>query len=65
MRIGLGHLGYSSEEFWNLSLSEFFCAIDGYLESKGVSKDQQVRPMTRDEMKKMFDRLKAEGKIDG
>lgn len=38
MRIGLGHLRLSPAAFWGMTLTEFFCAVDGYLESKGVRK---------------------------
>lgn len=38
MRIGLGHLRLAPDAFWRMTLTEFFTAVDGYLESKGVRK---------------------------
>lgn len=38
MRIGLGHLRLQPDVFWRMTLTEFFTAVDGYLESKGVRK---------------------------
>ena len=38
MKVGLGHLGLSPAEFWSMTLVEFFAAIDGYMERKGVDR---------------------------
>ena len=38
MKIGLGHLGLSPSEFWAMTLPEFFAAVDGYMEQKGVDR---------------------------
>jgi len=66
MKIGLGHLRYSPDVFWRLSLPEFFAATDGYLESKGVRKGgsggAQGAP-TRAEADELFAKLDDQGRL--
>lgn len=59
MRIGLGHLRFRPDDFWKMTVPEFFAAVDGYLEAKGVRKggDSQA-PLTQAEVEALFDNLK-------
>lgn len=61
MKIGLGHLRMRPDDFWKMSLPEFFAAIDGYLEAKGVGKDATVSPPTSEEVEEMFAAINAKG----
>lgn len=54
MRIGLGHLRMRPDDFWRMSVPEFFAAVDGYLESKGVRKGGAHDAPTREEVEAMF-----------
>lgn len=55
MSIGLGHLRMAPATFWASTLPEFFAAMDGYLESKGVArKGSPHGAPTRDEMDELF-----------
>jgi len=46
-----------------MTLFEFFAAVDGYLESKGVKKGDNVKSMTRGEYNQLLAKLRDEGKI--
>jgi uncharacterized phage protein (TIGR02216 family) len=65
MRLGLGALRYSPDVFWRLSLPEFFAAVDGLLESKGVKQaGRGVRGApSRAEVDALFARLDDEGRL--
>lgn len=54
MKIGLGHLRMRPDDFWKMSLPEFFAAIDGYLEAKGAKGAIEVLPPSQDEVEAMF-----------
>lgn len=58
MRLGLGHLRMRPDDFWRMTIPEFFAAVDGYLEAKGVRKGGGVEPPTRAEVEAMFEKLK-------
>ena len=53
MEIGLGILGLSPESFWNMSLIEFFSAVEGFKEFKT---DQSKKPLNKDELHDMMER---------
>ena len=61
MKIGLGHLRLAPHIFWRMTLTEFFAAVDGYLESKGVRKggDAWDAP-TPEEVEALFAGLEKE-----
>jgi hypothetical protein len=61
MKIGLGHLRMRPDDFWKMSLPEFFAAIDGYMEAKGVGKDTALSPPTSEEVEAMFAAINAKG----
>lgn len=65
MKLGLGHLRLSPDAFWRMTLTEFFAAIDGYLESKGVRKggDAHDAP-TPEEVESLFAELEKQKKQD-
>jgi hypothetical protein len=63
MKIGLGHLRMRPDDFWKMSLPEFFAAIDGYLEAKGAKKDAGVSPPNADEVEEMFAALNAKNNV--
>lgn len=58
MRLGLGHLRMRPDDFWRMTVPEFFSAVDGYLEAKGVKRDGGIAPLTQAEVEAMFDELK-------
>lgn len=62
MKIGLGHLRMSPNDFWRMTLPEFFAACDGYMESKGVKRGVTAAP-TREECDELF--AMAEAKLNG
>lgn len=51
-------LGYNSEEFWSLTLKEFFAAVRGKLLSMGINiEEEKQKYMTRsrlEELKEMY-----------
>lgn len=61
MRLGLGHLRMRPDDFWRMTLPEFFCAIDGYLEAKGVRKGGSGDAPTQEEVEALFERMSANG----
>ncbi|UOF79245.1 phage tail assembly chaperone protein [Caudoviricetes sp.] len=63
MKIGLGHLRMRPDDFWKMSLPEFFAAIDGYLEAKGANKEAGTAPPSAEEVEEMFAALNANGDI--
>jgi uncharacterized phage protein (TIGR02216 family) len=59
MRIGLGHLRMRPDDFWRMTVPEFFAAVDGYLEAKGVRKGGDAQaPLTSAEVETLFEQLK-------
>lgn len=61
MKIGLGHLRLPPNVFWRMTLTEFFAAVDGYLESKGVRKDGNANDApTKEEVESLFTELKKQ-----
>lgn len=67
MRIGLGHLRMRPDDFWKMSLREFFDACDGYAESRGVRRSGALDAPTREEVDELFAQLDENGglKING
>lgn len=63
MRIGLGHLRMRPDDFWRMSLREFFDACEGYLESRGVRRSSDAGAPTREEVDALFSRLDEEGRL--
>ncbi|TDX61923.1 putative phage protein (TIGR02216 family) [Methylosinus sp. sav-2] len=63
MRIGLGHLHMRPDDFWRMTLPEFFAACDGYLESRGVRKAGRVAAPTRAEVDALFAQLDDQGRL--
>jgi uncharacterized phage protein (TIGR02216 family) len=63
MRIGLGHLRMRPDDFWAMSLREFFDACDGYMESRGVRRGGGGAAPTREEVDALFARLDDEGRL--
>lgn len=61
MTIGLGHLRLAPDVFWRMTLPEFFAAVDGYLEAKGV-KTQGADAPTREETEAIFAMFDGEGR---
>ena len=53
MVIGLGILRLSPESFWNMSLIEFFSAVDGF---KEFNTDQSKKPLNKGELYDMMER---------
>lgn len=63
MKIGLGHLRMAPDAFWRMTLPEFFCACDGYLESKGVRKGGAAAAPTREEVDALFAKVDDQGRL--
>jgi uncharacterized phage protein (TIGR02216 family) len=63
MRIGLGHLRMSPDDFWRMTLPEFFAACDGYMEARGVRKGGRAAPPTRVEVDALFAQLDDQGRF--
>jgi uncharacterized phage protein (TIGR02216 family) len=63
MRLGLGALRYPPDVFWRLTLPEFFAAVDGLLESKGVKRGRVRDAPTREEVDALFAQLDSEGRL--
>lgn len=53
MEIGLGIVGLSPEDFWNMSIIEFYSALEGF---KEFNTDQSKKPLTKDELQDMMER---------
>ena len=53
MEIGLGAMGLSPEVFWNMSLNEFYSALEGFKNFHSGSADE---PMSRDELEELMER---------
>ena len=53
MEIGFGILCLSPNDFWNMSLYEFYSALDGF---KEYNTDQSKTPLTEGELKDMMER---------
>jgi uncharacterized phage protein (TIGR02216 family) len=63
MRIGLGVLRLRPDDFWAMSLIEFFAATDGYLDSKGVRrKGGPSGAPSKAETDALFAQFDAEGR---
>lgn len=64
MKIGLGHLRMRPDDFWRMTLPEFFAACDGYLESKGIRRGGSgVDAPTREEVDALFAQVDDEGRL--
>lgn len=55
MSIGLGHLRMPPAVFWSMTLPEFFAAMDGYLEAKGVKRKPLITKTESDALFAQFD----------
>lgn len=65
MKLGLGHLRLAPDAFWRMTLNEFFLAIDGYLESKGVRKGGDANDaLTPEEVEALFAEIEKQNKQD-
>ena len=53
MEIGLGILRLEPQTFWNMSIYEFYSALEGF---KEFNTDQSKRPMTRKEFQNLKER---------
>lgn len=64
MKIGLGHLRYSPDVFWKLTLPEFLAAVDGLMESRGVrpAGGRIADAPTREEVAALLAHADQEGK---
>lgn len=65
MKIGLGVLRYPPDVFWDLSLPEFFAAVDGLMESRGVKRGggKVHDAPTKEEVDALFASLDEQGRI--
>ena len=54
MQIGLGMCGLSSASFWALSLAEWQCLLDGFLEFNGQAPGA-ANAMNRAELREMME----------
>ena len=52
MQICLGIIGMQPSEFWNCSVNEIHCAIEGFMEFNVTEKDE---PMGKDEMAELME----------
>ena len=55
LKNGLGVLKLRPDDFWNMSLQEYWLAIEGFNEYQGGEKQKDV-PMLRDELEEMMER---------
>ena len=63
MKLGLGHLRLTPDAFWRMTLTEFFAAVDGYLESKGVRKGgDELEAPTSEEVEALFAEINKQNK---
>ena len=53
MEIGLGTMQMTPEVFWNMSLSEFYSAIEGL---RNFHTDTKSAPMKREELEDLMER---------
>lgn len=53
MKVAFGHMYYSSNDFWSLSLREWQACLKGYIERH---RGDSVDPMTRDELYDLMER---------
>ncbi len=53
MEIGLGIVGLSPEDFWNMSIIEFYSALEGF---KEFNTDQSKKPLSKGELQDMMER---------
>ena len=53
MEIGLGAMGLSQEVYRNMSLNEFYSALEGFKNFHSGSADE---PMSRDELEELMER---------
>ena len=51
--IGIGALGLSPKEFWNMGFPELYLAIEGYMEANTV---QEEKRFGKDELHEMMER---------
>jgi uncharacterized phage protein (TIGR02216 family) len=53
MKIGLGKMQIRPDDFWNMSLIEFYAAIEGFSEFHSSGKPP---PMKKDELEDLMER---------
>tara|TARA_R110000868_G_scaffold159664_1_gene388655 strand:- start:286 stop:456 length:171 start_codon:yes stop_codon:yes gene_type:complete len=53
MRLAFGKMMMSSNEFWSMSLTEFFLAAEGFVEFNSNGK---AEPLSRDELNELMER---------
>lgn len=63
MKIGLGHLRMRPDDFWKMTLPEFFAATDGYLESVGANSSSEPEAPSVEEVESLFARLSEDGRF--
>tara|TARA_Y100000114_G_scaffold61189_1_gene56161 strand:- start:1129 stop:1302 length:174 start_codon:yes stop_codon:yes gene_type:complete len=51
--IGLGILRLSPNDFWNMSVYEFYSALEGF---KEFNTDQSKKPLTKNRLKDLMER---------
>ena len=53
MEIGLGIIGLTPETFWNMSIYEFYSALEGF---KEFNTDQSKKPLTKAQLEDLMER---------
>lgn len=53
MKIALGKMGMSPDVFWNMSITEFYAAIEGFAEFHSGGKPP---PLSRNELEDLMER---------
>ena len=53
MEIGLGIIGLPPETFWNMSIYEFYSALEGF---KEFNTDQSKKPLTKAQLEDLMER---------
>lgn len=53
MEIAFGIVGLSPKDFWNMSMIEFFSAVEGF---KEFNTDQTKKPLSEGELKDIMER---------
>jgi len=65
MRVGLGHLRMAPDAFWRMTYTEFVCATDGLMESRGIRKGGApgADAPSREEVDALFAQLDDQGRL--
>ena len=53
MEIGLGILRLEPQTFWNMSIYEFYSALEGF---KEFNTDQSKKPLTQNQLRDLMER---------